>query len=357
MAACQIARLGKSVLLIDKSSFPREKVCGCCASAAALQTLASAGVALPPDVGSVPLKSMRLAAGGFVADLPLPLGRTISRSDLDMHLVKSAIASGVAFLPETSARSVTDSGEFRTIAAGSSQLRAKVLLVAQGLHGQLLRHDPSLRVRSDARIGVATTLNGPHGGYDRETVYMACGLDGYVGLVRFADGLLHIAAALDPAATHRDGIGATARRIIQRGGLTPPLDLESAAWKGTPPLTRTRGQIAAHRLFVLGDAAGYVEPFTGEGIAWALASGRAIVPLAAAGIQQWSQRFIDQWTAIQHRLVRRRQLICRIVSQALRHPRLTAIGVAGLCRLPALSTPVTRMINLPYSRSQILEGS
>jgi flavin-dependent dehydrogenase len=359
MAACQIARQGKSVLLIDKSAFPREKVCGGSVSFAALQTLAASGVGLPPEIPSVQLKSMCLAAGGYLANLPLPLGQTISRSDLDAQLVKAAIAAGAAFLPETSARSAADGPEFRTVGASNranrAELRAKVLLIAQGLHGQLLRSDPSLHVRPDARIGVATTLAGQHGGYEREIVYMACGADGYVGLVRFADGSLHIAAALDPVATRREGIGVAAQRIIRRAGLVPPSDLENAAWQGTALLTRTRGQIAAHRLLVLGDAAGYVEPFTGEGIAWALASGRAVAPLAAMGIDGWSQRLIGQWTAIQHRLVRRRQLICRILAQALRHPSLMGAAVAALSWLPGLSMPVTRMINQPYSPGQVPE--
>jgi flavin-dependent dehydrogenase len=54
------------------------------------------------------------------------------------------------------------------------------------------------------------------------------------------------------------------------GGAFDPLD-----WLGTLPLTRRTPRPAGHRVLVVGDAAGYVEPFTGEGMAWALATASA----------------------------------------------------------------------------------
>jgi menaquinone-9 beta-reductase len=352
MAACQIARQGHSVLLIDKSAFPRDKVCGCCLSAAALRTLRDGRMGFGDDFSRAELRWMCVAAAGRAATLPLPAGAVVSRADFDAHLVRTAVAAGVDFLPRTCARSTHVQPETRVAAAvcGAEELEmhARVLLVAEGLHGQLLRGDPSLRVRPDARIGMATTLQGERAAYAPRTVYMACGEAGYVGLVRLADGSLHIAAAIDPAVTRQIGVAHAAGSIIQHAGLPVLNTLEDAGWHGTAPLTRIRGQLAAHRMFLLGDAAGYVEPFTGEGIAWALAAGRAVAPLAVAGIRQWSDRSIQQWTALLHRLVRQRQFICRIASGMLRHPKLVCHAIRVLSWAPRLSGPVTSLLNRPY---------
>ena len=57
--------------------------------------------------------------------------------------------------------------------------------------------------------------------------------------------------------------------------------------RGTASLTRQTRPIAGERFFVLGDATGYIEPFTGEGMAWAMVSGQAIAPLVRQGIKYW----------------------------------------------------------------------
>ncbi|MFM9170747.1 MAG: hypothetical protein ACKOTD_11730, partial [Phycisphaerales bacterium] len=63
--------------------------------------------------------------------------------------------------------------------------------------------------------------------------------------------------------------------------LADPGAVDAARWRGTPALTRRRACVAAPRILVTGDAAGYVEPFTGEGLGWAIATGAAAGRLAA----------------------------------------------------------------------------
>jgi flavin-dependent dehydrogenase len=103
--------------------------------------------------------------------------------------------------------------------------------------------------------------------------------------------------------------------------------------------------LAAERLFILGDAASFVEPFTGEGITWALRSGVAIAPLAAQAVQGWYPGLEYQWSEIYRREVERRQFICRLSASTLRHPRLTALAIQLLAFLPSLSRPVLRQLN------------
>ena len=70
-------------------------------------------------------------------------------------------------------------------------------------------------------------------------------------------------------------------------------------------MTRQTWPLAQERLFLIGDAAGYVEPFTGEGIAWALSSAQAITPLALRAIEGWRPQLATDWADLHGRLVRR----------------------------------------------------
>jgi flavin-dependent dehydrogenase len=93
------------------------------------------------------------------------------------------------------------------------------------------------------------------------------------------------------------------------------------------------------RFFRLGDAAGYVEPFTGEGMAWALAAAEAVVPLARQAADDWRPGLARAW---ERRLARRLagpQRRCRWVAWLLRSPLLTGWAVGLLARWPGLARP------------------
>jgi flavin-dependent dehydrogenase len=178
------------------------------------------------------------------------------------------------------------------------------------------------------------------------TIYMACGEGGYVGLVRLEDGRLDIAAALDPRSIKSaGGLGKAAVRILGETGW-PAIDcLEDLPWRGTPELTRRAPYLTEDRLFVLGDAAGYVEPFTGEGIGWAVASATAVAPLAARAVRAWDPALARRWHFLYRQIVTRRQRICRLVARVLRRPRLMGAMVTVLAQAPWLATPFVRRLN------------
>ena len=114
--------------------------------------------------------------------------------------------------------------------------------------------------------------------------------------MRVEDGSLNVAAAFEPALVRRWGApGLAAAAIVAEAGFPPIAGLENAHWQGTAGLTRQTRPLAEDRLFLLGDAAGYVEPFTGEGIAWALVSGQAVAPLALRAMERWDPRLGRAW--------------------------------------------------------------
>jgi flavin-dependent dehydrogenase len=124
-------------------------------------------------------------------------------------------------------------------------------------------------------------------------------------------------------------------------------DLGALAWKGTPPLTCRTFPVAAERVFLVGDAAGYIEPFTGEGMAWALASGAAVASVATRAAADWQPALIREWSRLFSRIVRRRQWICRGMAIVLRS-RWLSTGAMRMCAWsPRLAAPLIRWVNQP----------
>ncbi len=351
MAAYLLARQGVRTLLVDRASFPRFKVCGCCLNRAALTILDRADLSDTTSLGR-PIANLVLRVRGRQADIPLPTGRVISRELWDDRLMRRAVAAGVQFHSATTAALEAEmSTQWRllTLRQGDYRIgvKARIVLAADGLAGGLLQRDDAsaTRVEARSRIGAGTIVDGNQSGYTSGSIFMAVGRGGYVGVVRLEDGRLDLAAALDAAAvTRAGGLGSLATEIMRDAGACP-LPVEHAQWKGTPTLTRRRVRPGGFRAFALGDAVGYVEPFTGEGIAWALASAEAVVPLVRGALQRWDDRMVDRWKRAYRQQIGRRQWMCRLLGQALRSPGLiaAAVAVGGVC--PSLFQPFARFVN------------
>jgi menaquinone-9 beta-reductase len=368
MAALTLARAGRSGLLVDKARFPREKVCGCCLSGAALESIVRAGLLDEIRREGVPLERFAIHCGRARAEVPTR-GVALSRGALDAMLVRAAVSAGAEFLPGTVGevrreRSGSAAGEVyhaegafpqirlrssapqsvvssrvnsEAISIGPDALRTELCVVSDGLAGTALADDPP-QVDPHSRIGLAATLESAG---ERGIVRMVCARDGYAGMVRLEDGRLHIAAALDPAFVRAKGGPASAvSSVISSAGVSPPANLGAARWHATPGLTRRRRMLYAPGLLVLGDAAAYVEPFTGEGIGWAISSGVAAAELVLAGRP-------EAWPDCHARVIAGRQRLCRAVATLLRRPALTASAVRMLSLLPRFANPFLRRVHEP----------
>ena len=186
---------------------------------------------------------------------------------------------------------------------------------------------------------------------------MAVGKNGYVGLVRVEDGSLNVAAAFDPELVRRLGTpGVAGAAIVAEAGFPLIVALESAHWQGTPRLTRRTEPLAEDRLFVLGDAAGYVEPITGEGIALGAACPAARTICKPIGrsqsIERWHPRQGLAWSDTHRRLVLHRQLVCRASAIVLRKPWLTRLAFEVLTRAPGAAGLILQRLNAPPSFSK-----
>jgi len=375
MAARQLALRGVRVVLIERKPFPRAKVCGGCLNRRALSVLDAVGLATMTDrLDGSTIERLEIVGFGRRLIVPLPGGLAVTRAALDAALVESAVEAGACFLPRTEALVLpledgADHGGTRAIrlqwAGGRPCVAtARVVLAADGLGHSSLRRLDALKYRVDAgsRIGVGATI---HGGPVGEaaaraamprpgTVRMLVADGGYVGMVRTERGELNVAAALDRQVLKRHhGPAGGAASILTEMAVELPAGWGSAAWQATPPLTCDVVRPVCHRVIAIGDAAGYVEPFTGEGIAWALWAGRAVAPALCQGIRRWSPALERAWLAIYRREVVRRQRWCRRLARILRSATATRLALQFVSRFPALARPVVAQLNAFAEGSEV----
>jgi flavin-dependent dehydrogenase len=354
MSACLLARAKLNVLLVERKAFPRAKVCGGCLNAHALAALARAGLETRVRaLGATPIHALRLHQRARVATIDLAPGLAVSRQALDAELVSAAVEAGGAFLPETAAL-IAPEGDlpwregWRRVSLQHRHehgifAAARAVLVADGLAHSSLRECDSFhsRVSAAARIGVGGVAGPGTIELQPGSITMAVGLHGYVGAAQIEDGRVNVAAAIDPgflkafAATSK-AIGA----ILAEAGVKAGPGLDTIDWMGTIPLTRRVPRPAARGVFVLGDAAGYVEPFTGEGMAWAFAGAEAVVPIVKRAMASHDARLEQDWIRVHARGIGREQRWCRVVARVLRMPALVTPLVLLLRQHPALARPV-----------------
>ncbi|MBL8850717.1 MAG: NAD(P)/FAD-dependent oxidoreductase [Planctomycetaceae bacterium] len=342
-----------SVLLVDSKSFPRAKVCGGCLNENSLAAINAAGLRPVVDaLHPVPLTEFHLAAGRRSVRLPLPGGIAVSRWGMDAAFVQSAINAGAQFLPDTQAFVGDVTGDSRGVrlesSGGAVSIASRIVIAATGLSGRSVAHLPGFASSESptSRIGVEATLDAFPADYHPGVIFMAAGRRGYVGLTRVEDGRLNVAAAVDAAAVRDAGSpGAACLAILEEAGFPASADMQQAEWRGTAKLTRSTSRQADTRLFLVGDAAGYVEPFTGEGMAWAMTGAVDLAPLVARACPGWSDEFVTAWEQRYRRLITRRQWVCRSLAVGLRRPRLVRAAVPILQRLPWLAQPIIRRLN------------
>ncbi|CAN5510388.1 tryptophan 7-halogenase [soil metagenome] len=334
-----------NVLLLDQSRFPRPKVCGGCLNGNALAALATLGLSNRiRNLGGQPIQSLQLSANHRTAHIALASGVSLSREVLDESLIQAAIEAGVTFESGVRATMQDVDGDVRHCQLRSDAVTttatSRVVILAHGLKAGA--------VAKQSWIGAGVVLDEVPLGYLAHTISMAVGTGGYVGGVHVEAGRFDLAAALDvDLVKAHGGLGAAAVAIQHQAGFPEIPGLANAAWKGTPQLTRQPKRIAGQRWFAVGDAAGYVEPFTGEGMAWAITGAIALAPIVRKAVMNWNDAHATQWHATHVRQVGRRQRSCRMLRAVLHSPRLASGLVRVLSFAPKLASPVVRLLSRP----------
>lgn len=349
MAAIAAARAGRSVLLLDRARFPRAKVCGGCLNPAALALLESVGLVAEVQRHGVPLRELRLAAPGVAARVALAPGVAIERRTLDALLVRRALEAGATFVDGArvdAAGLAPDGATRRVLVHGddATAVDARLVLVACGLGGRVDGQPPPARMR-DRLVGIGGLAVDHTAAPPPGRLVMACAPGGYAGVVRLDAAHVDVGAAVRPAFLRAaGGPRAAVDGILRAAGVEPPAGLGTL--RGVPGLERRPAAPALARLLVAGDAVAAHPPFTGQGIAWALASGHAAgrLAVAATAAGAWDRRWERAWGACVSRMTRHRRRTAWLPSLAAEHPRLMRIAVGVLALRPSLAAPLVRAI-------------
>ena len=358
-AAFRCASDGARTLLLDRSVFPREKTCGCCLSAEGVRL---ASQIRPGFADRIPyFDHLEVRTRRARCATPVPPGVVLARSALDAALAQGAADAGALFLPGAHAHLAGATDDHRTLElhadSQSASVRGSVIVAAVGLSGRPGDRGETARriIRRGAPIGVSTILPWPDAPIPHATVAMHVGAGGYVGLARLNESLVSLAAALRPSFIRDAGGPAEAvRRTLDEAGVTPCETLDTARWLGAGTLTRRTPTPAAHRLLIAGDAAGYAEPFSGEGMSMALESGFASGAIAAdAALNGWRAAHEIRWRAVIKQRVRPRHRRCTALTRVIARPAMAGLAI----RLLGQDQGVTRELACLFAAPTPVEAA
>jgi flavin-dependent dehydrogenase len=285
-AACALARAGRSPLLIERESSPKHKVCGEFLSIEAQAYLADLGIDLD-SLDASHITSIRLISGERSAEADLPfVARGISRMNLDEALLHRASSHGARIVKGPAVRTISfDREEIRIHAAELGDLRARTLFLATGKHDVRGVKRPNSSTTNDL---IAFKV------HYQLTQQQRRSLDGTIELILFADG--YAGLQMIEAGTANLCLVVKQQRFKEVGkswpGLLHAIGDEAPALRGrldgAVPLFERPLSISQipygfvhmshpdepQGLFRIGDQAGVIPSYTGDGMAIALHSAR-----------------------------------------------------------------------------------
>jgi flavin-dependent dehydrogenase len=339
LAALALARGGHRVALLDRAAFPRAKVCGNCINPSAWKIWDKLG--LTASYEALPHRELT----GFVVHCegrtvyqhafhpPQRGPRAIGRDILDDWLRREAQTAGAEFFPETT---VTDvDAQTGTVQTSRGEFSGRLIFGADGRNSVVARHGglmpPQRRCR---RVAWQTSIPSPPGLDDR--AHMHIFEEGYFGVCRYSSTHAVISMVLDSQRTQDPLL--LARRYFP--------GLEKQEWLRMNPITRAAARTGAGRIWLLGDAARVVEPFTGEGIAFALSTGLLAAEAASKGLARDALgSALARYSRAHGQLYRRRAWINTLVRWALVTPGRTVRLVRKVDRLPGIVSLLSHRVH------------
>ncbi len=295
-AAAGLARAGARVLLIEAGLHPRPKACAEYASPRIAEELARIGL-LPNEWVdlAVPLAGMEMHAGPRMARVGYADRRGprsawgVDRRTFDHRLAQHASACGADLLEGVRAIGLSrdagrvDGVRLRGRSGEATAVRADLVIGADGTRSAVARMLGVDRpVRFPRRLGLVAHHAGVDGLDDHGEMHVGDGY--YVGLAPTPGGELNVGMALplngaSGARERFDAAIAGLPAVAERLGASPRL----GPIRGAAPIGHRVSEVAGPGWMLVGDAAGFVDPFTGEGIHRALRSSRAAVAAVVGG--------------------------------------------------------------------------
>ena len=333
---------GLRTLVFERETFPREKVCGDCINPACLPILKRLGLA--EEVSNWPHAVVDavdfVTIGGHTIRANLPTGGarmvTIKRSVLDHRLLNRARELGAQVHQESTVvafhKTRDDHWKIDTV---RETFLARVLVGADGRNSTVARLCNLLPRPERERVALQAHIPLPVGFANRIVLQLLP--EGYSGQAPVNGLELNLCLVGKPPTI------ASLRTWAERAFELP----RDQQWRTITPLTRAPVSSAHHNLFFIGDAARVVEPFTGEGIYYALRSGE----LAATAIAKIIRGDERKWATMEfiraHRATYRGRLwINQLAREAVLHSRFASklVGVTPISG-PLLRSLTRKIVN------------
>lgn len=351
-----LAEAGLRVLLIERAAFPRPKPCAEYLSPEAGRMLDRLGVLDEVARGAARLTGMRVVSprgtafvGRFRAiarATPFrPWGLALPRERLDAILAAAAAARGAIFRERTALESFTAGPGGVEVRVRSGRMRetvrAAVLVGADGLHSRVAHALGVARRSGPARAAFVARAEAVADVGDVGEMHVVAG--GYVGLADVGGGLTNVAAVVDcrampagPDAGTRfaallDRVPAVRRRLAGARFVTPV----AAAGPFGRRCVRATGDAAA----LVGDAADFFDPFTGEGIYAALRGAELLAPRVLDALARGALRAADlaPYDRDRRRVFGGKWRLERAIGAVVARPALLDHVAQRLARRPALA--------------------
>ncbi|MFO0687970.1 MAG: NAD(P)/FAD-dependent oxidoreductase [Myxococcota bacterium] len=348
--AIGLARRGARAVVLEHRRPPLDKACGEGIMPGGVRLLAELGVDLA-RLGGAPMRGIRFLDGERVleGEFATGPGLGVRRTALSAALVEAAIRAGVELRFGCSLKRwrVEPGGEADRVRAMTSvgELRARVLVGADGLGSRI-------RAKAGLASGAAATP-GAEGRWglrrhyrvapwtDRVEVHWGDGIEAYVTPVdRDEVGVAFLSRGLG-------GRGAGDRRSVgDPGALVSRFPALAARLAGAETTSRVRGAgpfwqstraRTAPGIALVGDAAGYTDAVTGEGITLALRCADALAGIVAAGAPL--ERYEAEW----RRLSRTHRRFAALLGFGVAHPVLRRVAFAALERVPGAFEGLLRL--------------
>lgn len=344
-AALQLARAGARVVLVDRAAFPRDKLCGDTLNPGAIALLRAHGLADDIERRGLPIDGMIVTSGDGVRVEGLygegMVGCAIRRRELDARLLEAAVAAGAHVEERTTVVGPLVVGgrvtgvRIRGRSGDLLSLEGRVTIAADGRRSPLalalgLAHHP----RWPRRWAIGAYYDGVAGLGRVGEMHVRPGA--YIGVAPSSGGLANVCLVTGSGAGFASpGVlleRAIARDAVLRDRFTMAARVSDVVTLG--PLALDATSAGVEGLLLAGDAAGFVDPMTGDGMHLALRGGQ----LAA----QVSLEMLDDPTldgAARLALLRRRAFsfklrFNRLLRTLVGSPMGVRVGAAGASLLP-----------------------
>jgi menaquinone-9 beta-reductase len=319
-AFCAMA--GLQSLVLDREKFPREKVCGDCLNPSCWTVLKR--LELADRVRDLPhsklcsVEFISINGRGLTVDLPSGADGEISvkRGLFDNLLLTQARELGANVHEQTTVTGLTRNDHWNIESASGDRFQARILIAADGRNSTVAHLCNLLPRPARERVALQAHIQLPRDFGNRIVLQFL--REGYSGQASVNETQLNLCLVGTPPTISK------LRRWAERQFQLPT----DQSWRTITPLTRLPVPSAHENLFFIGDAARVVEPFTGEGIYYALRSGE-LAAKAVAKILRGDARnsALREFTSAHAQMYRGRLWINRLAREAVVWPHIGSLFV------------------------------